>query len=162
MPTSALLQKYAPTIFAALVVLIPAADVLAKNPSLAAILQFIALIVTTITTYRLLGKWKQIAEWIGVVVTAVLPLAITGDVTWANWALVATAVVKALAVHFGSIVRGDDTIDARETPDGEVANITSLPVIGDDDAVTPGDGLASPPPATDDEPGRHAAATTTE
>lgn len=144
-----ILQKYAPTIASALVLLVPAVDILAKNPSPIAVLQFLALLVTTATTFALTAPWKQVVEWVGVVVAAVLPLAITGDITWANWAFVVVAVVKALAAHFGVVVRQDATIDARETPADQVPTITAVPLatvvpvesIPEGSNLTAGDGL---------------------
>lgn len=123
---SSLVQKYAPTLASALVLILPAVDILARNPTPIAVLQFLALLVTTVTTFRLVGPWKQIVEWVGVVVAVILPLAINGDVTWANWAFVAVAVVKAAAVHLGVKIRQDPEIDARETA-GAVPVITSVP-----------------------------------
>lgn len=120
-----LAQRYAPVIASALVLILPAFDILARNPTPIAILQFITLVVTTVTTFQLPDRWKQIAEWVGVVVTAVLPLAISGEVTWANWAVVAVAVVKAAATHLGVVIRKDPVIDARES--AGVAVVTSLP-----------------------------------
>lgn len=139
-----LLQKYAPTILSAVVLLVPAADILAKNPTPIALLQFALLVVTTATTWGLVAPWKQIAEWAGVVLAAVLPLALSGDITWANWAFVVVAVVKALAAHLGVAVRKDDTIDARETTG--VPIVTSLPAaaLPPTDALVVGDGLADP------------------
>jgi hypothetical protein len=139
-----LLQKYAPTILSALVLVIPAVDVLAKNPTPIAVIQFLALLASTVTTYRLPAPWKQIAEWVGVVVAAVLPLALSGDITWANWAFVIVAIVKALAAHLGVVVRRDDTIDAHESTG--VPIVTSLPAaaLPATDALVVGDGLADP------------------
>ncbi len=105
-----LAQRYAPVIASALVLILPAFDILARNPTPIAILQFITLVVTTVTTFQLPDRWKQIAEWVGVVVTAVLPLAIAGEVTWANWAVVAVAVVKAAATHLGIEIRKDNSV----------------------------------------------------
>lgn len=124
---SSLVQKYAPVLASALVLILPAVDILAKNPSPIAVLQFLALLVTTGTTLRLAAPWKQVAEWVGVVVAAVLPLALSGDITWANWAFVAVAVVKAAAVHLGVAIRRDPEIDVRNTPAGAVPVITSVP-----------------------------------
>lgn len=138
-----LLQKYAPTILSAVVLIVPAVDVLAKNPTPIAILQFVALVATTLTTYRLPAPWKQIVEWAGVIVAAILPLALSGEITWANWALVVVAVVKALAAHLGVVVR-KDPIDARESTGVPV--ITSLPQASmpATDALVVGDGLSDP------------------
>ncbi|MBT2502968.1 hypothetical protein [Curtobacterium sp. ISL-83] len=141
-----LLQKYAPALLSALVLVVPAVDVLAKNPTPIAVLQFLALVVTTATTFQLRSPWKQTAEWVGVGVAAVLPLAITGEVTWANWALVAVAVVKAAAAHLGVAIRKDDTLDARTAAPGVPAIITSLPAAAMpvSDAIVVGDGLSDP------------------
>lgn len=154
-----LLQKYAPVIASALVLLLPAVDILAKNPTPIAILQFVALALTTVTTLRLVAPWKQILEWAGVIVATLLPLALSGEITWANWAFVAVAIVKALAVHFGVTIRKDDTIDARESTG--VPIVTSLPAaaLPTTDALVVGDGLADPANTAVPDGPRHAAAT---
>lgn len=144
---NSVLQKYAPTILSALVLILPAADVLAKNPTPVAVLQFVALVATSLTTFALVAPWKQVVEWVGVVVAAVLPLAITGELTWANWALVAVAVVKAAATHLGVVIRKDDTaMPVSTTVVNPPAIVTSLPqaALPETDALVVGDGLADP------------------
>jgi hypothetical protein len=139
-----LLQKYAPTIASALVLILPAVDVLSKNPSPITVLQFLALLITTLTTFSLVAPWKQIIEWAGVIVAAVLPLALTGEITWANWAFVAVAVVKAAATHLGVIIRKDDTAPALATVEASPVIVTSLPAdaLPKNDALVQGDGLS--------------------
>lgn len=106
-----LLQKYAPTIFAAAVTLFGGLQVLVSTGhGLVEILQFTALLVTTITTFQLRGYWKIGLEVAGVLVSAVLPFAIDHTFTWANALLVAVAVTKALATHFGVLIRGDASV----------------------------------------------------
>jgi hypothetical protein len=141
---SSILQKYAPTIASALVLVIPAVDVLSRNPSPVALIQFAVLIATTAATFALPAPWKQVFEWVGVVAAAVLPLAITGELTWTNWALVAVAVVKAAAAHLGVTIR-KDPIDAG-TAGPAPAIITSLPAaaLPETDALVAGDGLSDP------------------
>lgn len=154
-----LLQKYAPTILSTLVLILPAADVLAKNPTPVAVLQFVALITTSLTTFALVAPWKQVAEWVGVVVAAVLPLAITGELTWANWALVAVAVVKAAATHLGVGLRKDATVapapSSKTYAPSFVATTIPASALPPTDALVAGDGLSDPANTTvadDDEP----------
>lgn len=140
---SSLVQKYAPVLASALVLILPAVDVLAKNPTPIAILQFVALVIATAGTWGLRGRWKLVVEWGGVVVAAILPLALSGEITWSNWALVAVAVVKALATHLGVVIRKDPEIDARQTPEGAAPVITSVPAeaLPASDAIVVNDGL---------------------
>lgn len=103
-----LLQKYAPTIASGAVLLLGGLQVLmSSGHTLVDILQFITLVLTTLTTFQFTGWWKTGIESAGVVVVAVLPFAIDHTVTWANVLLIVIAVVKALSAHFGIIVRAD-------------------------------------------------------
>lgn len=108
---STLLQKYAPTIFAAAITLFGGLQVLVSSGyGLVAVLQFTLLIITTVTTFQLTGRWKVGLEVAGVVVTAVLPLAINHEFALTNVLLILVAITKALATHFGVILRGDATV----------------------------------------------------
>lgn len=155
------IQKYAPVIASALILIVPAVDVLAKNPTLVGVLQFVALVAATVATFKLRAPYKQVAEWVGVVVAAILPLAITGTLTWENWALVAVAVVKALATHLGVAIRKDDDVAAPlqpavidtiqfEDPADTSAAVAFEATPGSGDALVAGDGLG-------DAKGRHEA-----
>jgi hypothetical protein len=163
---STLVQKYAPTLFSALVLVLPAVDLLSRNPSPIAVLQFITLLIPTLTTFQFRAPVKQVIEWAGVVVAAILPLALTGEITWGNWAFVAVAVIKALAVHLGVQIRKDPDVAAPAvatvTPvvveSGTVHIETTLdePVLAQGDALVDGDGLSDPSNPSD-QPGRHEA-----
>lgn len=107
-----LVQKYAPLILSGLVLIIPAVNVLAQNPSPVTLLQFLALLATTIAVYPLRAPWKQVAEVVGVIAAGLIPLAVGGQLTWANWALVGVAIVKVVATHLGVVLRQDPVTDA--------------------------------------------------
>jgi hypothetical protein len=108
---STLIQKYAPTIFSAAITVFGGLQVLVSTGhSLVDILQFVALLITTATTFGLRGRWKVGLEVVGVLVVAVLPFAINQQISWPNALLIAVAVVKALATHFGVTIRNDVTI----------------------------------------------------
>ena len=105
---STLLQKYAPTLLSAAVLILGGLQVLVSSGhTLVDILQFVTLVLTSLTTFGFTGWWKTALEGAGVVVVAVLPFAIDGTVTWANVLLIVIAIVKALATHFGIILRAD-------------------------------------------------------
>lgn len=164
-----LIQKYAPTLFSAAVTVFGGLQVLVSSGhGLVEILQFLTLLVTTVTTYlvplvdaRWRGAWKTGLELVGVVVAAVLPFAIAHTLTWANALLIAVALVKALATHFGVTLRTDTAIDAGTANAAAPAIITTLPAaaLPTTDAIVAGDDLSNPANALvpdSDEP-KHAA-----
>ncbi len=105
---SSLLQKYAPTLLSAAVLILGGLQVLVSSGhTLVDILQFVTLVITSLTTFQFTGWWKTGLEAAGVIVVAILPFAIDHTVTWANVLLIVIAIVKALATHFGIILRAD-------------------------------------------------------
>jgi hypothetical protein len=140
--TSAL-QKYAPTLASAAITVFGGLQVLVSTGhSLPNVLVFLALLITTTTTFALPGKWKVILEAAGVVVAAVLPFAIAHTVNWASALLIAVAVTKALATAFGVKVRTDSALlNASQSATGAYT-VTTLP------AADPG---ILPDPADDDQ-----------
>jgi hypothetical protein len=119
-----MLQKYMPTILSAALLVLGGLQVLIQTgANLVTILQFVALLVTTATTFQLRGRWKIGLEVAGVLVAAVLPFAIDQTFTKANIVLILIAIVKALATHFGIQVRQD----------GETVAIVPLPEPGGDE-----------------------------
>lgn len=123
-----LIQKYAPTIASAAILLLGGLQTLIQTgATLVTILQFVALVITTATTFQLRGRLKIAFEVGGVIVAAVLPFAIEQTFTKANLILILVAVIKALATHFGVVLRKDEevapaiaTVTAVEVPPGSV------------------------------------------
>jgi hypothetical protein len=142
-PTEAsIFQKYAPTIFSALVLVLGGLQALtASHFGIVPDLVFAALVLTTLTTFRFTGWWKVGLEVAGVLVAVALPFAITGSLTPANGFLIAVAVVKALATQFGVLIRSDgEVIDARNAQGvPSVTNITNYapPVTSEAPAPAP-------------------------
>lgn len=126
-----LLQKYAPTLLSAAILILGGLQVLVSSGhTLVDILQFVTLVLTSLTTFGFTGWWKTALEAAGVIVVAILPFAIDQTVTWANVLLIVIAIVKALATHFGVVLRAD-------------------PAPVDTGAVIPKYGTGSNPPASD-------------
>lgn len=107
----ALIQKYAPTIASAAILLLGGLQVLIQTgATLVTILQFVALALSTVTTFGLRGRWKIALEIAMVLVAAILPFAIEQTFTSANLILILVAVIKALATHFGVVLRADEEV----------------------------------------------------
>lgn len=124
-----MLQKYMPTILSAALLVLGGLQVLIQTgANLVTILQFVALLITTATTFQLRGRWKIGLEIAGVLVAAVLPFAIDQTFTKANIVLILIAIVKALATHFGIQVRQDAELSAA----GQV-QVVPLPEPGGDE-----------------------------
>lgn len=103
-----LLQKYAPTLLSAAILILGGLQVLVSSGhTLVDILQFVTIVITSLTTFGFTGWWKTGLEAAGVIVVAILPFAIDQTVTWANILLIVIAIVKALATHFGVVLRSD-------------------------------------------------------
>jgi hypothetical protein len=98
------------------------------------ITQLVLLLATTGAAFVLKlvpGKWagalKTGAAVVGAIVSALVAVVPDGHFTTATLILFLTAALKAVAVQFGVSIRTDAaTIDARETPAGEVPSITSV------------------------------------
>jgi hypothetical protein len=125
-----MLQKYMPTILSAALLVLGGLQVLIQTgANLVTILQFVALLVTTATTFQLRGRWKIALEVAGVLVAAVLPFAIDQTFTKANIVLILIAIVKALATHFGIQVRQD-----AESAAADHVQVVPLPEPGGDES----------------------------
>lgn len=128
-----LFKKWAPVILSAAVTLIAGFQTLvqgAHGPT--EIVQFLTLVATTVTTgvvplldTRWQGVLKTGIEVVGVVIVAILPFWLDGGVNWSNGMLILVAILKALATHFGVVLRTSTLIDAR-APEGDVPVITTL------------------------------------
>jgi hypothetical protein len=144
---NSIFQKYAPTIFSAALLILGGLQVLIQTgATTVTILQFVALVITTATTFGLRGRWKISLEVAGVIVAAVLPFAIEHTLTIANALLVVVAIVKALATHFGVVLRADDdAAPALGTVTSSPVIVTSLPAgaLPSEDALVQGDGLGA-------------------
>jgi hypothetical protein len=124
-----MLQKYMPTILSAALLVLGGLQVLIQTgANLVTILQFVALLITTATTFQLRGRWKIGLEVAGVLVAAVLPFAIDQTFTKANIVLILIAIVKALATHFGIQVRQD-----AESSAADQVQVVPLPEPGGDE-----------------------------
>jgi hypothetical protein len=125
-----MLQKYMPTILSAALLVLGGLQVLIQTgANLVTILQFVALLITTATTFQLRGRWKIGLEIAGVLVAAVLPFAIDQTFTKANIVLILIAIVKALATHFGIQVRQD-----AESATADQVQVVPLPEPGGDES----------------------------
>lgn len=121
--------------------------------SLPTILQLILLVATTGAAFWLPlvpGPWagalKTGAGIVGAIASAAIAtLATGGEWTQATWILFLTAALKAVATEVGVQIRLDaekQPIDARDTEEGAVPVITSVPLPGADEADLTEDDVA--------------------
>lgn len=148
-------QKYAPVLLSAGTAIFAGYQTLTSQPvTTTSVVVFLSLLLTTATTMILpltKGKyagWLKVGfEVLGVVFAVALPFFTQeGTLTRANWLLFVVAVGKALATHFGVVIRSDAALTVANVNTAGVYDVASLPA---DDGVLPDPETAE---AVDDEP----------